>query len=249
MTNRQLNFINNIASACKVNEHYNILPSLTIAQAIKESNWGKSKLSSVYFNFFGMKWTPTCGCDYVELPTKEWNGFTYINCKAKFRRYYSIAEGIKGYYKFIHSYKRYSNLIGEKNSEKACLLIQLDGWATSPTYGKSLYNDYVLKYNLLKFDCEYNNYVPFSFLFSAGNVYELQVNLYVRQSPKGEAVKFECLTENGKANAKFDEYGNGILLKGTRVTCKESIAIDNQVWIRIPSGWICAINDGKNYVI
>lgn len=248
MLNSQIEFIDSIAKACKVNSEYQILPSLTIAQAIKESNWGKSSLSRLYHNYFGMKWTSTCGCDYIELPTKEWNGFTYINCRAKFRRYYSMMEGIKGYYEFIHSYKRYRNLIGEKDSEKACLLIQLDGWATSPTYGKSLYNDYVLKYNLLKYDGECN-YVPFSFLFSVGNVYELQVNLYVRQNPKGEAVKFECLTENGKANAKFDEYGNGILLKGTRVTCKECVTIGNQVWIRIPSGWICAIDGEKYYVI
>lgn len=244
MLNSQIEFIDSIAKACKVNSEYQILPSLTIAQAIKESNWGKSSLSRLYHNYFGMKWTSTCGCDYIELPTKEWNGFTYINCKARFRRYCSMAEGIKGYYKFIHSYKRYRNLIGEKNSQKACLLIQQDGWATSPTYGVSLYNDYVLKYNLLQYD---GVFTPIFFV--VGDVYVLTVNLYVRQNPKGEAVKFECLTENGKANAKFDECGNGILLKGTRVTCKDVITIDNQVWIKIPSGWICAIDGDKDYVI
>ena len=55
MLNSQIEFINSIAKACKVNSEYQILPSLTIAQAIKESNWGKSLLSRLYFNYFGMK--------------------------------------------------------------------------------------------------------------------------------------------------------------------------------------------------
>lgn len=151
MTNEQEQFIKNIAAACAENKDYNILPSLTIAQAIKESNWGKSGLAK-YYNFFGMKWNRTCGCDYVELPTKEWDGVKYITIYAKFRKYSSFSEGIKGYYNFIKSYKRYSNLIGEKDPEAACIKIHKDGWATSPDYGTSLYKDYILKYNLTQFD-------------------------------------------------------------------------------------------------
>lgn len=152
MTNEQQIFIEEVAKACIENKDYNILPSLTIAQAIKESNWGKSGLSKKAFNFFGMKWTSSCKCDYIEMPTKEWNGKEYITINAKFRKYKNFSDGIKGYYDFISGYKRYKNLIGEKDSKKACMLIQKDGWATSPTYGTSLYNDYVLKYDLLKYD-------------------------------------------------------------------------------------------------
>lgn len=35
---------------------YKILPSLTVAQAILESNWGRSRLSVECHNYFGMKW-------------------------------------------------------------------------------------------------------------------------------------------------------------------------------------------------
>ena len=38
------------------------------------------------------------------------------------------------------------------DSKTACIKIQKDGWATSPTYADSLYNDYVIKYDLIKFD-------------------------------------------------------------------------------------------------
>lgn len=242
MTNEQLNFITNIANACKVNEKYNILPSLTIAQAIKESNWGKSKLSALYFNFFGMKWTSNCGCDYVEMPTKEWNGNCYINVLAKFRRYKDFNDGIKGYYEFL-SYNRYKNLIGVKDSYLACKLIQLDGWATSPTYANSLYNDYILKYNLLKYDTDFgiNKYI-------SGNVYVLDVNLYIRNKPNGEPIKYDSLCDGYKGNSKFDDFGCAILLKGCRVICKSTQVVDNQIWIEISIGWICAVNNGKEYI-
>lgn len=153
MTDDNKMFINSIAEACiKLYDKYKILPSLTIAQAIKESAWGKSKLSSLHYNFFGMKWNSKCKCNFVEYNTKEWNGKEYITIKAKFRSYNSFLEGIQGYYDFITSYKRYSNLIGELDSKTACIKIQKDGWATSPTYADSLYNDYIIKYDLIKFD-------------------------------------------------------------------------------------------------
>lgn len=159
MTAKQELFIKNIAEACNKYREYGILPSLTIAQAIKESNWGESSLGAKYFNFFGMKWNKSCGCEYVELKTKEWNGKEYVSVIAKFRKYNSFEEGIKGYYDFLKSYKRYANLIGVTDSKTACELIAKDGWATSPTYGSSLYKDYVVTYNLTKYD-SYNEVTP-----------------------------------------------------------------------------------------
>lgn len=148
-----IEFIEKVAAAAILNyPKYKILPSLTIAMAIKESGWGLSKLSANDFNFFGMKWTKTCGTDYAEYNTKEWDKDHYITISAKFRKYSDFNEGIKGFYDFISGYKRYANLIGETDAKKACELIHKDGWATAPNYGTSLYNDYILKYNLLDYD-------------------------------------------------------------------------------------------------
>lgn len=123
-------------NACKLYSKYKILPSLTIAQAILESGWFKSKLSN-YNNFFGMKWVSGCGCSYVSLPTKEWYGKKYVTINAKFRTYDSCMAGLEGYYKFL-SYKRYKNLVGVTDYKEACKLIQRDGWATSPVYAELL---------------------------------------------------------------------------------------------------------------
>lgn len=146
-------FIKNVAtSMCKLYEKYKILPSLGIAQAIKESGWGVHDCNNS-FNFFGMKANKT-DKNYIELNTKEWDKVTqkYITIKARFLKFTSFDEGMEGYCQFIHKYKRYSNIIGEIDAKKACDLIASDGWATAPNYGSSLYNDYVVKYRLTDYD-------------------------------------------------------------------------------------------------
>ena len=122
-------------------------------------------------------------------------------------------------------------------------MIQQDGWATSPTYAESLYNDYIVKYNLTKFDTDFgiNKYI-------IGNVYTLDVNLYIRKEPNGEAIKYDSLCDGYKGNSKYDDFGQAILLKGCRVICRNTKVVDNNIWIEISIGWICAVNNGKEYI-
>lgn len=247
MTNEQLSFINKVADAAHKYSDYQILPSLTIAQAIKESNWGKSGLSK-HFNFFGMKWNTKCGTKYVEMSTKEWDGTKYVTVKAKFRKYDSFEEGIKGYYDFITGYKRYKNLIGEKDPYTACKKIQADGWATSPTYATSLYNDYIVRYDLIKYDgiVQDPDVKPY---YVRGKVYTTKVNLYIRKYPNGPKKKPYELTVNGKLNSYQDAQGNAVLREGTRITCMETILDGNSTWLLIPSGYICAVTSaGQVYI-
>ena len=117
---------------------YKILPSMTIAQAILESNWGKSGLAKDCHNYFGMKWTTTCGTQYQEYSTTEHkkDGTPYV-IKAKFRKYSTVADGIKGYYDFLN-YSRYKNLKGVTDFRESCILIKEDGWATDVSYTTKL---------------------------------------------------------------------------------------------------------------
>ena len=83
--------------------------------------------------------------------------------------------------------------------------------------------------------------------YTVGKTYTLQVDaLRVRTGAgTGYAAKsYSQLTSNAKANA----YSNGSLRKGTRVTCQAVQAVGEDIWIRIPSGWIAAYYDGKTYV-
>lgn len=253
MTKEQRIFIETIGNAAReYRNEYDILPSLVIAMAIKESNWGKSKLSQApNYNFFGMKWTTKCGTRYVEMYTKEYDKTAgkYVTVSAKFRAYDTLEEGIAGFYQFITGYKRYANLIGEKDPAQACIKIQKDGWATAPTYATSLYNDYILKYNLTSYDGSAAPEIPdVKPYYIKGKVYTTEVNLYIREAPSGRKRKMYEITANARINSYADPYGDAVLKAGTRVTCLDTVQEGNSTWIRIPSGYICAVYNNKTYV-
>lgn len=129
--------------------------STVIAQAIIESNSGKSILGYKYHNYFGMK----CGSRWkgksVNLKTKEeYTVGTLTTIKDNFRVYDSIEEGVKGYYDFI-STKRYANLKESKTYVEYAENLKADGYATSSKYVNTLYTT-VDAYNLTKYDSFFN---------------------------------------------------------------------------------------------
>lgn len=130
---------------------YDILPSLTVAQAILESSWGKSSLSKLYYNFFGMKAGSNYSGETVSLKTGEEKNGIKITTTGTFRVYHSYDEGIQGYYQFITGLSRYKNLQGVKDYKTACNLIRQDGWATDSQYSAKLIN-LIETYNLTRFD-------------------------------------------------------------------------------------------------
>lgn len=115
-------------------------PSAIIAQAICESNWGDSKLSRDYFNFFGMKCGSSWKGKYTDMRTKEeYKKGTLTSISAKFRAYDSIEEGIRGYFDFI-SMKRYANLKNATSARDYIEKLKADGYATSSVYVGTVYS-------------------------------------------------------------------------------------------------------------
>ena len=57
---------------------------------------------------------------------------------------------------------------------------------------------------------------------------------------------YKDLTPDGKNHAYKQYYA--VLKKGTRVTCQSVYVKDNEVWLKIPSGFVCAIYHGKEYI-
>lgn len=250
MTAAQKKFIDQIGKAAQAYyPTYKILPSLVIAMAIKESAWGVSALGANNHNYFGMKWTTKCGTKWVEYSTKEFKNGKYITVKAKFRSYDTMEEGIKGFYDFLSGYKRYANLIGEKDPATACHKIQADGWATAPDYAISLYTGYICKYNLTAYDQNDVVPVPVNPAYEVGKVYTLDTNLYIRKAPNGIKKKPYELTVNAKINSYQDAYGDAVLKAGTRVTCMDVVKDGSSIWLLIPSGYVCAVtSSGKVYI-
>lgn len=90
---------------------------------------------------------------------------------------------------------------------------------------------------------EYNE----SLTYLIGKTYTTRVDhLHVRYSIWGQIKEYAQLTRDGMKHA----YSDGCLKKGTSVTVKEIKKDDaGATWVRIPSGWICAITSkGDIYV-
>lgn len=111
-----------------------LVHSPVIAQAILESNWGKSTLAAKYHNYFGLK----CGSKWtgrsVNMRTnEEYTPGTLTQINDNFRAYESMEEGVKGYFEFL-SLTRYQNLKGITDPKKYLETIKADGYATSTKY-------------------------------------------------------------------------------------------------------------------
>lgn len=175
MTDEQKNFISLMYANCvRYADDYGIsqscIPAI-VGQAIVESNWGKSILSSKYFNYFGLK----CGSSWtgksVNLKTKEeYKAGQLTTIKDNFRVYSSIGLGIKGYFEFIKN-KRYSNLKTATNTRQYLEYIKADGYATSSKYVNTVMkvvDSYVLPW-FKQYDYKINNIVKEVVLGMWGN--------------------------------------------------------------------------------
>ncbi len=82
---------------------YDQFPSVLLAQAILESGYGQSELSSKYHNYFGIKAKKGYTGKVVTLPTKEWDAKTntYYTIQADFKHYDSMLESFADRCRFI----------------------------------------------------------------------------------------------------------------------------------------------------
>lgn len=105
------NFIESVAQGA-INgwTKYGVLPSVTVAQAILESGWGQSGLSTSAHNLFGIK--GSYNGQYVTMQTREvYNGQSYY-IYDNFRKYANNSESVEDHGNFLYSNSRYANLLG-----------------------------------------------------------------------------------------------------------------------------------------
>lgn len=152
----QQEFIAKIAPAAVADMKKTRVPaSLTIAQAILESNWGKSGLAINANNLFGIKGTGTAGS--VNMPTTEYVGSTPIQTSAKFRKYNNWAESITDHSALIlngtrDKPTRYHGVLGA-DYKTACQKIKEGGYATDPAYPQKLIS-LIETYALYQYDVD-----------------------------------------------------------------------------------------------
>lgn len=84
--------------------------------------------------------------------------------------------------------------------------------------------------------------------YKVGMTYTLQANMKVRTGA-GTGYRWKKrneITEDGRKNAQSGTYA--VLKKGTRVTCRKVVKHGSEIWIKIPSGYVCARMNSIIYV-
>ena len=157
MTAEQQDFINRIAAiAAKDMPRSGVLASLTIAQAILESGWGKSGLTVKANALFGIKAAGSVnqywkGRVYNGKTQECYDGKNMVTITDGFRAYDSWEDSIADHSALLTGAARYKNIIGEKDCKTACKNIQADGYSTAPNYADTLIKC-IETYNLAEFD-------------------------------------------------------------------------------------------------
>ena len=158
----QMKFINSIKpGAFDSYKKTGILPSITIAQAILESNWGESNLYKEANNLFGIKADSSWNGEVVTFETKEFHD-TYIN--DKFRKYETLTDSIIDHSEFLKANQRYTEggVFEAKTYKAQALALQESGYSTAQdedgnkTYA-SMLEVLIRQYNLQLYDWEIVN--------------------------------------------------------------------------------------------
>lgn len=148
-------FIKEIGPIAKeVDREFELLPSITIAQACLESDYGQSSLSQKYNNLFGVKGTnPNTS---AVLTTKEYVKGKWIVVKARFQIYDSYEASIRAHARLFQkgttwNKQQYKHVLTAKDYRKQAHALVQDGYATDPNYADKLIK-LIEQYHLDRFD-------------------------------------------------------------------------------------------------
>lgn len=84
--------------------------------------------------------------------------------------------------------------------------------------------------------------------YRVGSTYTLRTNMNVRTGPGTNYAKKKRSALTVNARAHCTSASSAVLKKGTRVTCKATHTVGSDIWLQIPSGWVCARKSGKIYI-
>ena len=153
----KVDFVKKISELSYENyEKYNILPSITVGQAILESSWGESDLTKKSNNIFGIKADARWNGKVIKANTSENYNDKIVDA---FRKYDSMKDSINDHGKFLSENKRYeeSGLFKAKHYTTQAQALEDAGYATKKNEkGELIYADILIdlikKYNLQLLD-------------------------------------------------------------------------------------------------
>jgi len=143
MTNAQF-LAASVGPAQQSQREFGVPASITLAQAILESGWGRSKLSANDRNFFGMKCftqgSYANGCHaYVTNECTPAPASVCYTTSASFRTYASATNSFRDHGALLATSSRYRAAFNyKKNPVQFAVEIQKGGYATDPLYATKL---------------------------------------------------------------------------------------------------------------
>ena len=135
MTPEQRAFIDRVGKAAQADNA--LLPSLTIAQAVLESGWGRSELAQKANALFGIKAGSAWKGPRYSKKTTEYIDGEQVEITAAFRAYGSWEESIADHASLLRG-SRYKAVQGERDYKRACRAVHAAGYATGPDYADKL---------------------------------------------------------------------------------------------------------------
>ncbi|GIE31581.1 hypothetical protein Ait01nite_046260 [Actinoplanes italicus] len=138
-------------------KQYGVPASVTIAQAILESGWGRSSLSATDRNYFGIKCQNgyhgphASGCHVYSTTECDKAGKCFETSDA-FRTYASMARSFRDHGHFLRNNKRYAPAFTHtKDANKFIWTVWKAGYATDPKYYTKV-TGIMTKYDLYRYD-------------------------------------------------------------------------------------------------
>jgi flagellum-specific peptidoglycan hydrolase FlgJ len=123
--------------------------SVTVAQAILETGWGKHTIGEAK-NLFGIKGRGPAGS--MRAPTREYINGKWVIVDAEFAQYDSFEQSINEHARFFLCNRRYARALKFKeNPDTFAREIHKAGYATAPSYAEKLIT-LMRQYDLYRFD-------------------------------------------------------------------------------------------------
>jgi flagellum-specific peptidoglycan hydrolase FlgJ len=156
MTNAQF-VAASVAPAQQSQREHGVPASVTIAQAILESGWGRSSLSVTDRNYFGIKCQNgghgklAGGCHVYQTSECDKAGHCFATT-ASFRTYASMTNSFRDHGSFLRVNSRYKPAFGyTKDANKFIWTVWKAGYATDPNYFTKV-TSLMATYKLYKYD-------------------------------------------------------------------------------------------------
>ncbi|MBC2194410.1 glucosaminidase domain-containing protein [Listeria booriae] len=227
----QQEFINLLAGhAQQIQDQEGILTSITLAQAILESNWGESKLATEGRNLFGIK--GEYQKDSVTMPTQEFENNEWITIDAAFRKYPTWFESLDDHAALFlkgtsWDKTKYQGVIKAKDYKTAANALQKAGYATDPGYAEKLI-ELIEQRNLQAYDQIYD---PIRYVKQVDDVgtAKLAKDTRIWSSPPR--------TKNAKPIDDLAKYG------AEKLKITQEMQVGNGIWYQIKQdkktlGWV-----------